>query len=156
MPVTEPKTKAEGEKALKKFRSGISKYRRAQLDNDLKGMAARWTPDAVRTLVNIMKGTDKAVTPQHKLAASKILLEYGHGRAAQSVHVEGSVATGPVFNISILQIDGPPVMKTIEAEVIREPEDAGGREPGDEAGVPGPPQEEVVDPDGNERPAVQD
>lgn len=62
-----------------------------QVKKDLKAAAKEFSPEALMTLVEIMR--DKTTPPQHRMAAATQLLDRGHGRA--TTHTEISV---DIFN----------------------------------------------------------
>jgi len=66
---------------------------------DIKALAQKYTPDALKTLVEICK---RGESEQARVAASKELLDRGHGKSPQPQTGEGGV--GPVaLEISWLQ-----------------------------------------------------
>lgn len=57
---------------------------------DIKALAQRHTPEALKTLVNIMKRSE---SDPARVAAAKELLDRAHGKPAQAVTGEGG---GPI------------------------------------------------------------
>lgn len=67
-----------------------------KVSNDLKALAQVYTPEAVETLAKHMRGDD----PKASVAASKELLDRGHGKATQAI----TGADGGPLVVQILKI----------------------------------------------------
>ena len=62
---------------------------------DIKALAQKHTPDALGTLVSVMKSSESDAA---RVAAAKELLDRAHGRAAQA-HVGGTENDQPIRHV---------------------------------------------------------
>lgn len=71
--------------------SGRPKGSVSKVTADVRAQAGKYTPEALKTLCAIMRGSDSDAA---RVAAAKEILDRGHGKSAQPQTGEGG--TGPI------------------------------------------------------------